>query len=103
MKGYLKEYYERRFSLEIIVPNSEEQRDIDTIIFDELVKFDIRNQSRKRYVEIVERLVLDEGAEAVILGCTEISLLLRQTDFPNIPLFDSAQLHCRAAVDFALQ
>jgi aspartate racemase len=100
---YLKEYYESHFGIEIIVPSYEEQQDIDTIIFNELVKFDIRETSRKRYVEIVDRLVRDEAAEAAILGCTEIFMLLRQIDCPNTPLFDTAQLHCRAAVDFALQ
>lgn len=99
---YIREHYEEQFGLDIIVPNEVEQKDIDRIIFEELVKFDVRDSSRHRYLEIVERLVEEDGAEGVILGCTEIFTLLRQKDRPDLPMFDTAKLHCKAAVDFAL-
>jgi len=100
--SYLKKRYEDLFGLEIIVPSLDEQKEIDRIIFDELVKFEIKERSRQKYVKIVNRLVRDQGAEGVILGCTEIFLLLRQKDLPRLPMFNTTKLHCRAAVDFAL-
>ena len=100
--SYLKERYEKMFDLEIIVPSLKEQEEIDRIIFDELVKFDIRESSRQRYVEIVDRLVKEQSAEGVILGCTEIFLLLREEDIPGLPMFNTTALHCRAAVNYSL-
>ncbi|SDE77520.1 aspartate/glutamate racemase family protein [Rhodospira trueperi] len=101
-QSYLRDRYEQRFGLTILVPDADERADVDRIIFDELVKFDVREASRRRYLEIVDRLVRDEGAQGVILGCTEIPLLLRPEDRPDLPMFDTAQLHCHAAVAFAL-
>nr|WP_321461976.1 amino acid racemase [uncultured Cohaesibacter sp.] len=99
---YLKAHYEEKFGLEIIVPDPDEQRDVDRIIFEELVKFDIRETSRQRYLDIVDRLVREQHADGVILGCTEIFLLLREEDRPELPMFNTTRLHCQAAVDFAL-
>ncbi len=101
--AYLKERFAARFGLEILVPEPEEQDKVDQIIFNELVKFDIKDASRQSYIEIVDRMVRDQGAEGVILGCTEIFLLLRQQDRPDLPMFNTAWLHCQAAVDFALK
>lgn len=100
--AYLRERYADNFGLEILVPSLDEQKEIDRIIFDELVKFDINEGSRPKYLGIIDRLVRDQGAEGVILGCTEIFLLLRQEDRPNLLMFNTALLHCLAAVDFAL-
>lgn len=100
--SYLKEHYAEHFGLEIVTPSDDEQEEVDRIIFDELVKFDIRESSRQTYVKIVEGLVKEQQAEGVILGCTEIFLLLRQGDIPHIPVFNTTQLHCHAAVNFAL-
>ncbi len=100
--AYLKDRFAERFGLEILVPELEEQNAIDRIIFDELVRFDIKDASRQVYLDIVDRIVREQGAEGVILGCTEIFLLLRQEDRPGLPMFNTAWLHCRAAVDFAL-
>lgn len=99
---YLKERYRERFGLEIVVPNEGEREEIDRIIFDELVKFEVREASRERYLAIAERLRRDKGAQGLILGCTEIFLLLRQEDRPDLPMFNTTRLHCEAAVEFAL-
>jgi len=101
-KPYLKQYYEETFGLTILTPNEKEMEDIDQIIFDELVKFKTTQISRDRYLEIANRLVREQGAEGLILGCTEIFLLLRPSDCPNLPLFNTAKLHCEAAVKYAL-
>lgn len=100
---YLRDRYQSKFGLDIVVPNPSEQQEIDRIIFDELVKSQISESSRDFYLKIVDRLASEEEAEGVILGCTEIFLLLRQHDRPAFPMFDTTQLHCDAAVDFALQ
>ncbi|MEI4470157.1 aspartate/glutamate racemase family protein [Frigidibacter sp. MR17.24] len=90
------------FGIEAISPTGAEQAEIDRIIFDELVKGEIRAASRGRYVEIAERMRREEGVEGLILGCTEIFLLIGQDDIPDLPMFDTARLHCEAAVAMAL-
>ena len=101
-QDYLTARYRDRHGIEVVVPNAEERAEIDRIIFDELVKANVREVSRARYYEIAERLVRDEGAEGVILGCTEIFLLMRQDDRPDLRMFDTTRLHCEAAVKKAL-
>lgn len=100
---YLKSHYQDKYDLEIVVPNESERTDIDSIIFEELVKFKVSESSRARYLEIADRLVGEEGAEGLILGCTEIFLLLQQEHRPSLPMFNTTQLHCDAAVSFALK
>lgn len=98
---YLRDYYTRHFNIEIIVPGEEEQVLIDRIIFDELVRRDLRPQSRAAYLEVIDRL-RGQGAQGVILGCTEIFLLVSQTDRPDFPMFDTTALHAARAVSMAL-
>lgn len=74
---------------------------INKVIFDELVRNDIRDESRKEYVRIINRLADEEGAQGVILGCTEIPLLVHQSDV-RIPVFDTTWIHAEAAVDYAM-
>ncbi len=100
--AHLLERYGARFGLEVVTPSPEERGDIDRIIFDELVRFEIKPASKARYLEIARRLQRGEGAQGVILGCTEIFTLLKQDDCPDLPLFDTTGLHCAAAVEFAL-
>lgn len=100
---YLKTRWGDRFGIETITPTDAEQEEIDRIIFDELVKGDFRDASRRRYIEIAERMRADEQVEGLILGCTEIFLLIDQPDMPDFPMFNTASLHCDAAVRFALE
>jgi aspartate racemase len=99
---YLKNRLRDSFGLDIVVPNSIERTEIDRIIFDELVKSDVQQNSRDYYVKVANRLVTEHAVEGLILGCTEIFLLLRPEDLPELPMFNTTQLHCEAAVDFAL-
>jgi aspartate racemase len=92
--------YEAR-GVEIMVPRPDEQAVIHRIIYDELCLGCIRDESRLRYLEIVDALV-SRGATGVVLGCTEIPLLLRQSDRPNVLMFDTTGLHVDAAADAAL-
>jgi aspartate racemase len=97
---FLKEYYATRFAVEVLVPDESEQVEVDRIIFDELVRGQLLDGSRQSYVRVCERLRA-RGAEGIILGCTEIFLLLTQDDLPGLPVFDTTNLHVQAAVDFA--
>ena len=81
-------------------PNDEERADIDRIIFDELVEGVFSEPSRRRYVEIIERLKRDEGCDGVALVCTEIPLLVT-ADVSPLPVLDSTRLLARAAFEVA--
>jgi aspartate racemase len=70
------------------------------VIYDELVVGEIRQDSKNRFIDIIERLVA-AGAEGIILGCTEIGLLVHDGDC-RVPLFDTTRIHAEAAVEFAL-
>ena len=89
-----------RFGLDVLVPEADDRREVHAIIYEELIAGVVNERSRQVYVEVIERLVA-RGAEAIILGCTEIMLLVRAEDSP-VPLFDTTTLHARAAVDAAL-
>ena len=88
------------FGLDVLVPNEQEMEIIHQVIYEELCLGKINSDSRKKYLDVINRLK-DEGAEGVILGCTEIGLLVKQEN-TDIPLFDTTEIHARAAVDFAL-
>ena len=92
---------ENRYGVQVVTPNLTERDYINRVIFDELVRNDIRNESRQEYVRIINRLVDEEGAQGVILGCTEIPLLIHQSDV-KVPVFDTTRIHAEAAVDYAL-
>jgi len=87
--------------LTVIIPDTAQRVDIHRIIYEELCQGKILDTSRARYVEIIGALA-DKGAEGVILGCTEIGLLIGEADSP-IPVFDTTAIHAAAAVDFLLQ
>ncbi len=99
---YLKKRFAQRFGVEAIAPSEKEQDDIDRIIFDELVKGELHDSSKHRYLKILDRMRRDDGVQGLILGCTEIFLLINQKDTPGFPMFNTAKLHCDAAVEFAL-
>ena len=88
------------FGLNILIPDDEDRADVHRIIYDELVRGEIKESSRRRYQAVIENL-RGEGAQAVILGCTEIGLLIGPTDSP-IPSFDTTWLHACAAVEWAV-
>jgi aspartate racemase len=98
---HLKRRYTERFGIEIMVPEPVEQDTIDAIIFDELCRGQFTPASKQTYLAIIDRLAA-RGAEGVILGCTEIPLLVAQEDRPGLPMFDTTGLHVEAAVALAL-
>lgn len=98
-----KDFYKSRIAshgIEVIVPNEPERKDIHRVIYDELCMGVVRDESRTRYEEIIDRLIGD-GAEGVIAGCTEIELLVTDENCP-VALFPTSRIHAEAAVDFAL-
>ena len=90
----------RAHGLDVVVPAEDDRRRIHDVIYDELVRGVVREESRSAYVDVVGRLVA-QGARGVILGCTEIELLLGPGDV-DVPVFATTALHAQAAVDFAL-
>jgi len=90
----------QRHGLKVLIPDEPGRETIHRIIYDELVKGIIREESRKVYLDVIAGLQ-SRGAEGVILGCTEIPLLVKQDDV-SIPIFDTTTIHAQAAVDWAL-
>ncbi len=84
----------------VLVPNAADRAYVNQVIYDELVAGDIRAESRAGYVEIINKLA-QQGAEGVILGCTEIPLLVSESDV-GLPLFDTTLIHAEAALNYAL-
>lgn len=86
--------------IEVIVPEQEERNKIHDIIYNELVLGEIKSSSRNIYLEIIESLK-SKGAQGIILGCTEIPLLIGSED-TDMPLFNTTQIHAESAVEIAL-
>ncbi len=91
---------QEKLGLEVLIPNKNDRDIIHTIIYDELCMGIIKESSRNEYLRIIDDLQ-KQGAQAVIEGCTEITLLVQQ-QHTTIPLFDTTAIHAEAAVEFAL-
>ncbi|HHO56724.1 MAG TPA: aspartate/glutamate racemase family protein [Trueperaceae bacterium] len=89
-----------KHGLDVIVPSLEDRNIIHQIIYDELVIGKISPKSKAKYLAIINKLKT-QGAEGIILGCTEIGLLIKQTD-SELPVFDTTLIHALAAVEYAL-
>lgn len=96
-KGRIKE----KFDIEVVVPNEEDKKTVHNIIYNELCKGIIKEESKSKYIEIIEKLA-KEGAEGVILGCTEIPLLIKTGD-TSIPVYDTTKIHSDAILKEALK
>ena len=89
-----------RDGIEVITPGRHEQERVHEVIYTELTRDLVTEQAREDYLMIIDKLAAD-GAERVLLACTELSLLLRDGD-ARVPLVDTTDVHCRALVDFML-
>lgn len=99
-----QDFYKARlvaYGMEVIIPNEQEIEIVNRVIYEELCLGVISEASRRKYSEIIKRLKKDEGAEAVILGCTEIGLLIKPED-SALPVFDTTRIHAEAAAAMAL-
>ena len=97
---FYRDRLQERHGLKVLIPDSEERAMVHRVIFDELCQGKVLDASRRDYAKVIERLVA-QGAEAVILGCTEISLLIGRQECA-VPLFDTTSLHARRAAEWAL-
>jgi aspartate racemase len=97
----LKQRYARSFGIDIVVPPEGDQAMIDRVIFDELVRRNLTAESKAAFLGAIDRLQAS-GAEGVILGCTEIFLLVSQPDRPALPFFNTTALHVERAVALSL-
>ena len=99
-----QEFYRGRLmvphGLTVIIPDPADREIVNRVIYEELCQGEARAESRAQYREIMQRLV-EAGAEGIILGCTEIALLVRPEDAP-VPLFDTTGLHARSVARWAL-
>ena len=99
-QDFYKSRLTERFGIEVIVPPVDDQTIVHNVIYDELCRGVINADSKAQYLIIVKNLFA-EGAQAVILGCTEIALLINQND-TSVPLYDTTEIHAEAAVNLAL-
>jgi aspartate racemase len=93
-------YFKSKLKPKVIVPELWERQFVSNTIYNEISQGAILDRSRRKYIEIISNLA-KKGAEGVILGCTEIPLLIKQADV-NIPVFDSVKIHCEEAVNLML-
>lgn len=98
-----EDFYKQRLidaGLQVLIPETGARAEVHRIIYEELCQGQLLDSSRQYYQQVTENLA-DKGAKGVILGCTEIGLLIQQADSP-IPVFDTTAIHAAAAVDFLL-
>ena len=99
-----QDFYKLRIEenrIKVMVPSEKDREKINEVIYTELCLGKITSQSREYYKRVIEELV-QEGAQGIILGCTEIGLLIKQEDV-SVPIFDTTHIHAVEAVNFALQ
>jgi len=97
-------FYRERFAehgIDVVVPGPSDREAVDDIIFEELTDGVIRDESRSTYLDVIDWLT-EQGAEGLVLGCTEIELLVEQADRPGVPMFDTTALHVERAVEWSL-
>ena len=98
------DFYKKRlkdnYDIEVIIPEDTDRQIIHDIIYNELCLGVIKDDSRQKYIDIINKLCAN-GAEGIILGCTEIPLLIKQSDV-LIPVYDTTKIHAESAVEFAL-
>lgn len=99
-QNFYKQRLQDRFDIEVLVPTQDQRNAVHDIIYDELVRGVVKEESKSAYVEIIRALV-ERGADCIILGCTEITILVGQSDC-SVPMFDTTSLHCEGAVEWAL-
>jgi aspartate racemase len=100
-----QDFYKRRltekYNIDVLIPPEDERKTIHKILYQELCLGEIKKQSKETFHSIIEGLK-SRGAQGIILGCTEIPLLVEQKDY-DLPLYDTTSLHAKAAVDMALE
>ncbi len=96
-QDFYKGRLEDKYGLKVITPNTDDRKIVHNVIYNELCLGKIELTSKHEYLRIMSELSLN-GAEAIILGCTEISMLVKQSD-TNVPLYDTTEIHAKKAVE----
>ncbi|MGB0923334.1 MAG: aspartate/glutamate racemase family protein [Pseudoalteromonas shioyasakiensis] len=99
-QDFYKQRLADKFAIDVLIPDAQGRETVHRVIYDELCKGIISPESKAEYLTIIDNLT-QQGAEAIILGCTEIALLVQQSD-TSIPLLDSTALHCAMALENSL-
>ncbi|WP_289096126.1 aspartate/glutamate racemase family protein [uncultured Pseudoalteromonas sp.] len=99
-QDFYKQRLADKFAIDVLIPDTQGRETVHRVIYDELCKGIISPESKTEYLTIIDDLT-QQGAEAIILGCTEIALLVQQSD-TSIPLLDSTALHCAMALENSL-
>lgn len=100
-EDFLKSRFFANHNIQTIIPNEEQRNTVHTIIYEELAKGIFTAESKQKYIQIMDDLS-EQGAEGIILGCTEIGLLVNSTETHHV-LFDTAEIHAKKAVEMALK
>ena len=100
-ENFYKQRLKQKFNIETIVPETKEREIIHKIIFNELTYEIIKQSSKDKYIKIINDLI-SRGAQGIILGCTEIPMLIKDNDIDTI-IFDTTSIHAKSAVDYALK
>lgn len=99
-KDFYTKILETEYKLEVVIPNEEERAYLQELIYGELVKGTFTQEAKEKCLKIIQNLS-NKGAEGVILGCTELPILIPDAEVP-IPTFDTTKIHSKTAVEFAL-
>lgn len=99
-QDFIKKFLKGKFNIDVIIPDENEREIVHDIIYNELCKGEIKESSKEKYKKVIDSLY-NKGARGVILGCTEIPLLIKQED-TNVSVFDTTTIHAVSAVEFAL-
>ena len=99
-KDFYRGRLEKEHKLQVLIPDQPGREQVHRVIYEELVQGEITDNSRGKYLAVIKSLV-SEGAQGIILGCTEIGLLVKQSDV-SVPVFDTMEIHALAAVEAAL-
>ncbi|KAJ48732.1 aspartate racemase [Clostridium tetanomorphum] len=99
-QDFYKKVLKGKFNIDVIIPDENEREIVHDIIYNELCKGEIKESSKEKYKKVIDSLY-NKGARGVILGCTEIPLLIKQED-TNVSVFDTTTIHAVSAVEFAL-
>lgn len=100
-QDFYKKILKEKYHIHVVIPDVNEREAIHEIIYNELCKGIINDASKEKYQKIIRHLALN-GAEGIVLGCTEIPLLINQEDV-EIPVFDTTKIHAVSAVEFAMK
>jgi len=100
-KDFYRGRLEKKYKLKVLIPDDVQRGIVHQVIYQELVKGQVNENSRDKYKEVIDTLV-KSGAEGIILGCTEIGLLVKQEN-TLVPVFDTTDIHAQAAVEAALE